>query len=124
RPARTGRRSRTGSGARSPDRVRPRPDPHGGRPCCNRARGRHLARRALPRAVTHPDRNGIENDDRPQEASMTPDDIDRDFEDEVKRIEETVIDEVQKGEEEVNRLIDDVAEEQKKYKDVTGWPPV
>ena len=70
------------------------------------------------------DRNGIENDDRSKEVSMTPDDIDRDFEDEVKRIEETVIDEVQKGEEEVNRLIDQVAEEQKKYKDVTGWPPV
>jgi vacuolar-type H+-ATPase subunit E/Vma4 len=55
---------------------------------------------------------------------MTPDDIDRDLEAEVKRIEETVIDEVQKDEEEVNRLIDHEAEEQKKYKDVTGWPPV
>jgi hypothetical protein len=84
----------------------------------------HLARRALPRAVTRAAVNGIENDDHPLEVSMTPDEIDRDCESEVKRIEETVMDEVQKDEEEVNRLIDHVAEEQKKYKDVTGWPPV
>ena len=55
---------------------------------------------------------------------MTPDEIDRNIEAEVKRIEETVMDEMQQDEEEVNRLIDHVAEEQKKHKDVTGWPPV
>jgi hypothetical protein len=55
---------------------------------------------------------------------MTPDDIDRDAEAEAKRIEETMMDGVQKDEAEANRLIDHGAEEQKKYKDVTGWPPI
>jgi hypothetical protein len=74
--------------------------------------------------VTRVARNGIEYDDRPEEVSMTPDDFNPDHDPEIKRIEESMIDEVQKNEEEMNRLIDHVAEEQKKYKDVTGWPPV
>ena len=55
---------------------------------------------------------------------MTPEEIDRDVEAKIKRLEEAVMDEVQKDEEEMSRLIDHVAEEQKKHKDVTGWPPV
>ena len=55
---------------------------------------------------------------------MTPDDIDRELKADVKRMEEAVMDEAQKAEEEAQRLVDHVAEEQKKYKDVTGWPPV
>jgi hypothetical protein len=55
---------------------------------------------------------------------MTPDEIERDAEAEVKRTEKTVMDEVQKDEDELNRLLDHVVEEQKTYKDTTGWPPV
>jgi hypothetical protein len=55
---------------------------------------------------------------------MTPDDIARDFEADAERIEETVMDEAQQVEDETKQLVDHVAEEQKKYKDATGWPPV
>jgi hypothetical protein len=55
---------------------------------------------------------------------MIPDDIDADHGPEIRKIEETVMDENKKVEDEAGELIERMTEEQKKYKATTGWPPV
>jgi hypothetical protein len=55
---------------------------------------------------------------------MTPDEIDREVEAEFQRMEESVMKAIQKEEDEAAERAERLVEDERKYKDVTGWPSV